>query len=61
MNTYRDLSEQEQKEFCFQIISRLQHHPEVYDKIKKLLKKYPAPFTDDNHVRILKPEFCEVC
>lgn len=54
---FKDLTEREEKEFCFEVLSRSRHIPEFFDELKLLMEKFPSPYNDTGIVRELKEEF----
>lgn len=54
---FKDLSEADEKQFCFEVLSRCRFVEGFYDSIKVILESTPSPFTEDGIVRELKPEF----
>lgn len=56
---YRALTEQEQKQVCFDVTSRCNYHPEFYGELLELIARYEEPFDSTYGVQRLKPEFRE--
>lgn len=56
-NNFKDLSESDEKQFCFDVLSRCRYVPGFFEHLKDLMEATPSPFTEDNIVRELKPEF----
>lgn len=56
-NNFKDLDVVDEKQFCFDVLSRCRFVEGFYTKLKELVETTPSPFTEDGIVRELKPEF----
>lgn len=56
-NTFKELDVVDEKQFCFEVLSRCRFVEGFYESLKELVANTPSPFTEDSIVRELKPEF----
>lgn len=54
---FKDLDVVDEKQFCFDVLSRCRFVEGFYEQLKVLVESTPSPFTEDSMVRELKPEF----
>jgi hypothetical protein len=55
--TFKELTETEQKDLSFKVISRCTHYTEFYDALLHLIDAYDSPFDETGGIRVLKAEF----
>lgn len=52
-----NLDERQEKEFCFEVLSRARYDSEFFIKLNALIQSTPSPFQEEEGIRKLKPEY----
>lgn len=52
-----NLDERQEKEFCFEVLSRARYDSEFFVKLNALIQSTPSPFQEEEGIRKLKPEY----